>query len=143
MCPTSPCSGGGLPPPSQPLDGLRREVSQGPFGLNMPPKSKGPRVLEGLRIPEMASKMAQHASNSSWLKIASDAHPRGSKTAPIRLQAPSKRFFASDGLLGKASRWPLDAPNMAQWLEPQKAPERAPGAKSAPKRSRSGLGPRA
>ena len=34
----------------------------------------------------MASKMAQHTSR--WLKIASDTHPRGSKTAPRQLQVP-------------------------------------------------------
>ena len=49
----------------------------------------GPRWLqEGLREPKMASKMAQDSSR--WLKIASDTHPRGLKTAPRRFQVPSE-----------------------------------------------------
>ena len=36
----------------------------------------------------MASKMAQDSSR--WLKIASDTHPRGLKTAPRRFQVPSE-----------------------------------------------------
>ena len=44
-----------------------------------------PRWLqEGLREPQMASKIAQ--DSPTWLKIAHSIPPRGFKIAPIRLQ---------------------------------------------------------
>ena len=102
----------------------------------------GPRWLqEGLGERKMASKMAQDTSR--WLKIASDAHPRGLKTAPRRFQVPSepsknppKRPTSFNNLMNihvfafslfrfrwglEASRWPQDGPR-----EPQEGPKKAP-----------------
>ena len=112
----------------------------------------GPRWLqEGLRALKMASKIAQ--DSPTWLQLAHNMRPRGSGTAPRRLQVvkePSKEalerpksfknigkktmFFAFSLFRFRwaleASRWPQDGPR-----EPQEGPKRAPRLQERPKRA--------
>ena len=95
----------------------------------------------GLSEPKMASKMAQ--DSPTWLKIAHNLPPRGSKTASRRLQVVKeppketperpnsfknlrKSFFLASSLFrfrwaSEASRWLQDGPR-----GPQEGPKRAP-----------------
>ena len=80
--PSSPARGRGLPLPLPPPLGL------GGGAARRSSVQDGPRWLqECLREPKISSKMAQDSPR--WLKIASDTHPRGLKTAPRRFQVPS------------------------------------------------------
>ena len=152
-------------PSSNPLLPLRGGVYPSPYPLPWTWRGPvagrwsaqdGPRWLqEGLRALKMASKIAQ--DSPTWLQLAHNMRPRGSSTAPRRLQVvkePPKevlerpksfkhigkpkfvlppRLFASDGPLR-----PQDGPKMAQYgpkRGPRRPQERPRAPQERPKRA--------
>ena len=87
-------SKGGATKSHQPLSGLAPTIFPSSNPLLPPPldlegafreRSERPRWLhEGLRTLQMASKIAQ--DSPTWLQLAHDMRPRGSSSAPRRLQ---------------------------------------------------------